>query len=176
MNLWQCLKRTKYPHLAPRIHNVKLSRSLEDVASSLRQENPPTPSIGQVKTALKQLNSKKATGSDGIPAWVLKRYCEELAPIIHDIICASIKQCEYPTACKHALVIPVPKVNPPRDIENDFRQISILPQMAKVLEKLQLKLNLPSSRINDNQHAFMYIQANDQPCPHSPTSRRTGLM
>ena len=26
--------------------------------------------------------------------------------------------------------------------------------MAKVLEKLQLKLNLPSSRINDNQHAF----------------------
>ncbi|CAB4018468.1 Hypothetical predicted protein, partial [Paramuricea clavata] len=101
--------------------------SLEDVASSLRQENPPTPSIGQVKTALKQLNSKKATG---------------------------IKECEYPTAYKHALVIPVPKVNPPRDIENDFRQISILPQMAKVLEKLQLKLNLPSSRINDNQHAF----------------------
>ncbi|CAB3978984.1 Hypothetical predicted protein [Paramuricea clavata] len=128
--------------------------SLEDVASSLRQENPPTPSIGQVKTALKQLNSKKANGSDGIPAWVLKRYCEELAPIVHDIICASIKECEYPTAYKHALVIPVPKVNPPRDIENDFRQISILPQMAKVLEKLQLKLNLPSSRINDNQHAF----------------------
>ncbi|CAB4036129.1 Hypothetical predicted protein [Paramuricea clavata] len=128
--------------------------SLEDVASSLRQENPPTPSIGQVKTALKQLNSKKATGSDGIPAWVLKRYCEELAPIVHDIICDSIKECEYPTAYKHALVIPVPKVNPPRDIENDFRQISILPQMAKVLEKLQLKLNLPSSGINDNQHAF----------------------
>ena len=48
--------------------------SLEDVASSLRQENPPTPSVGQVKTALKQLNSKKATGSDGIPAWVLKRH------------------------------------------------------------------------------------------------------
>ena len=128
--------------------------SLEDVASSLRQENPPTPSIGQVKTALKQLNSKKATGSDGIPAWVLKRYCEELAPIVHDIICASIKECEYLIAYKHALVIPVPKVNPPRDIENDFRQISILPQMAKVPEKLQLKLNLPSSRINDNQHAF----------------------
>ena len=69
--------------------------SLEDVASSLRQENPPTPSIRQVKTALKQLNSKKATGSDGIPEWVLKRYCEELAPIVHDIICASIKECEY---------------------------------------------------------------------------------
>ncbi len=39
-------------------------------------------------------------------------------------------------------------------MENDFHQISILPQIAKVLEKLQLKLNLPSLRINDNQHAF----------------------
>ena len=26
--------------------------------------------------------------------------------------------------------------------------------MAKVLEKLQLKLNLPSLRLNENQHAF----------------------
>ena len=127
---------------------------LEDIASSLREENPPTPSIGLVKAALKQLNPKKATGSDKIPGWVLKRYCEELAPVVHDIICASIVQCKYPTAYKHALVTPVPKVKPPRDIDNDFRQISILPQMAKVLEKLQLKLNLPSLRLNENQHAF----------------------
>ena len=127
---------------------------LEDIATSLREENPPTPSIGLVKAALKQLNPKKATGSDKIPGWVLKRYCEELAPVVHDIICASIVQCKYPTAYKHALVTPVAKVKPPRDIDNDFRQISILPQMAKVLEKLQLKLNLPSLRLNENQHAF----------------------
>ncbi|CAB4038005.1 Hypothetical predicted protein, partial [Paramuricea clavata] len=132
------------------LDNNLISDSTSDTVEILQNIFTKT----MVKTALKQLNSKKATGSDGIPAWVLKRYCEELAPIVHDIICASIKECEYPTAYKHALVIPVPKVNPSRDIENDFRQISILPQMAKVLEKLQLKLNLPSSRINDNQHAF----------------------
>ena len=79
-----------------------------------------------VKAALKQLNPKKATGSGKIPGWVLKRYCEELAPVVDDIICASIVQCKYPTAYKHALVTPVPKVKPPRDIDNDFRQISIL--------------------------------------------------
>ena len=48
----------------------------------------------------------------------------------------------------------MPKVNPPNDIDNDFRQISILPQMAKVLEKVQLKLNLSSLQFNENQHAF----------------------
>ena len=41
--------------------------SLEEVEQSLRRGNPPTPSIGLVKAALKQLNPKKATGSDMIP-------------------------------------------------------------------------------------------------------------
>ena len=128
--------------------------SLEEVEQSLRGGNPPSPSIGLAKAALKQLNPKKATESDKIPGLVLKRYCEELAPVVHDIICASITQCKYPSAYKHALVTPVPKVNPPNDIDNDFRQISILPQMAKVLEKVQLKLNLSSLQLNENQHAF----------------------
>ena len=67
----------------------------------------------------------------------------------------ALTQCKYPTAYRHALVTPIPKVTPPRDIENDFRQISILPQMAKVLESLQLKMNIHSSKINDSQHAFI---------------------
>ena len=72
-----------------------------------RQPNwplPATPSIGQVKAALKRLNPKKATGYDGVPAWFLKHFHEELAPVIHDIICASIFQCKYPTPYKRALV------------------------------------------------------------------------
>ena len=34
------------------------------------------------------------------------------------------------------------------------RQISILPQMAKVLEKLQLNLNSTDLKIHNSQHAF----------------------
>ena len=45
--------------------------SLEEVEQSLRGGNPPTPSVGLVKTALKQLTRKKATGSDMISVWVL---------------------------------------------------------------------------------------------------------
>ena len=49
---------------------------------------------------------------------------------MHDIICASIEQSKYPTSHKHALVSPVPKVYNPTDINNDFKQISVLPQIG----------------------------------------------
>ena len=120
----------------------------------LRDTTPPLPSIGQVKNCLKHLNPKKATGVDKIPAWILKRFCEDLAPVIHNIVTASINQCKYPSQYKHALVSPVAKVGNPSDIENDFRQISVLPQMAKVIEKIQLQLNIRHLKIKNNQHAF----------------------
>ena len=107
------------------------------------------PSIGQVKSHL-----RKATGVDDILAWILKHFSEDLAPVIHDIIIRSISQCRYPTLYKHALITPVPKVTNPCDIENDFRQISILPQMAKIIEKIQLQLNGPDPKIKNNRHAF----------------------
>ena len=51
-------------------------------------------------------------------------------------------QISYPFY-KHALITPyIAKVNLANDIENYFRQISVLLQLAKVLEKIQLQLNL----------------------------------
>ena len=40
------------------------------------------------------------------------------------------------------------------DVNNDFRKISILPQVAKVHEKIQLMLNKSELRISTTQHAF----------------------
>ena len=100
------------------------------------------------------MNPRKATSADGVPTWLLKRFHEELAPVVHDIICASIVQSKYPTSYKHALVSPVPKVDNPTDIDDDFRQISVLPQVAKVLERIQLKLNLKDLGLNASQHTF----------------------
>ena len=77
-----------------------------------------------------------------------------MALVVRNIICASIVQCKYPKPYKHALICPIPKVNPPKDIDNDFRQISVLPQLAKVLEKLQLSLRRQDLTPRYNQHAF----------------------
>ena len=125
-----------------------------EISDRLQDRPPPLPSIGQVKAIMKHLNGRKATGCDEVPAWLLKSFHEEIAPALHDIICASIQQCKYPTAYKHALISPVPKVSNPADINNDFRQISVLPQAAKVLEKIQLMLNKRNMKIDATQHAF----------------------
>ena len=126
---------------------------VDDVVSLLRDNIPATPSIGQIKSSLKHLNSRKATGADEIPAWLLKRFHEELAPVVHDIICCSIKECKFSVSYKHALIT-FPKVSCPKDIENDFRQVSILPHTAKLLEKHQLLLNKSDILLNNTQHGF----------------------
>ena len=74
--------------------------------------------------------------------------------MVHDIVCCSVSQCYYPSLYKHALISPVPKVHNPRDINNDFPQISVLPQLAKVLEKIELRLNIEDLKIKNNQHAL----------------------
>ena len=71
------------------------------------------------------------------------RYCRQYPPM---------RQISKPLY-KHALISPVPKVNDPMNLVTDFRQISVIPQVAKVLEKIQLLLN---------QHAFMKGEIHSQ--------------
>ena len=128
---------------------------LDDVELLLKDYPPPLPSIGQIKYALDHLNQSKATGADGVPAWLLKRFSNVLAPIVHNIITASIKQCKYPGHYKHGLVTPVPKAYPPSDVSNDFRQISVLPHIGKILERVQLlQLNQNDIVLRPSQHGF----------------------
>ena len=61
--------------------------SVSELANSLEDRPSPIANIGQIKAMLKHLNPRKATGVDGVPAWLLKRFYEELASAVHDIIC-----------------------------------------------------------------------------------------
>ena len=45
-------------------------------------------------------------------------------------------------------------VSCPKDIENNLRQVPILPHMAKLLEKRQLLLNKSDILLNNTQHGF----------------------
>ena len=63
---------------------------------------------------------------------LIKRFDEGLASAINYIICCSIKECKFLLSHKHALITAIPRVSCPKDIENDFRQVTILPRMAKL--------------------------------------------
>jgi hypothetical protein len=129
----------------------------------LRNTTPPLPSIGQVKNCLKHLSPRKATVVDRIPAWILKRFSDYLAPVVHNIVTASIKQCKHPSQYKHALISPVAKVRNRSDVENDYRQISVLPQLlAKVIEKLQLQLNISDCLADDSSTRYNNKEFNNK--------------
>lgn len=102
------------------------------VVPASKRCSPPLPSIGQVKMALKLEYC----------GWFLKQYCKDLAPVVRNIITGRITQMQTSyLLLRHGLITPIAKVNPPKDIENDVCQISVLLQLAKVLEMIQLQLN-----------------------------------
>ena len=125
---------------------------MDEVETLLKDYSPSLPSIGQIRYALDHLKQSKATGADGVPAWLLKRFSSVLAPIVHDIITATYPK--YPSCYKHGLVSPVPKVYPPVDISNDVRQVSVLPHIGKILERVQLQLNQKDITLRPSQHGF----------------------
>lgn len=65
----------------------------------------------------------------------------------------TVNERKYPSLYKQALVSPVPKVNPPENVEMDFRQISVLPVLSKVLEKVQILLNKDAFKVKENEYA-----------------------
>ncbi len=62
----------------------------------------------------------------------------------------------------------MPKIYPPADVSNDFRQISVLPHIGKILERVQLQLNEKDIILRPSQHGFT--------SGRSTTSHSHGLM
>ena len=48
----------------------------------------------------------------------------------------------------------MPKEYRPTDVSNDFRQISVLPHIGKILERVQLQLNQNDIIVRPGQHGF----------------------
>jgi len=87
-----------------------------------------------VAQQLKRLKKKKATGLDGIPPKFLK----EISPIIAKPVCfiinLSLESCQIPNEWKLAKIVPIHKSGNISEA-NNFRPISILPVLSKVLER-----------------------------------------
>lgn len=88
----------------------------------------------EILHALFKTNSN-ATGSDGIPTKLLKMVFPLILPIIENIFNSSLQVGVFPTSWKTALVTPIPKINN-RIRLTDYRPISILPVLSKILERI----------------------------------------
>ena len=94
--------------------------------------------VSEVRKALKELKSNKATGVDGIPSHLLKDGSDALASPLSAIFNLTIQQNVIPAEWKKAKVTPLHKSGTKDDPRN-YRPISVLPVVSKVLERLIYK-------------------------------------
>lgn len=83
---------------------------------------------------IRSLKPSKAKDMFGMDTIMLKNVSLSLANPITILINQSITQGEFPNAWKSAIVSPIYKSGDPHSISN-YRPISILPVMSKILEK-----------------------------------------
>eukprot|EP00061_Rhincodon_typus_P010409 g34672.t1 len=71
----------------------------------------PVPSVtaSDVRSVFPGVNTRKATGLDGVPGRALTSCADQLAEVFIDIFNLSLLQAEVPTCFKKTTIIPVPK-------------------------------------------------------------------
>ena len=105
----------------------------------LRANHPNCPpdllvTMREAQASLSSLKTGKAIGPDMIPNRVLKEFAPELALVITDIYNRSPVEGYVPSLLKSAIVNPLPKVSPPKEIKSDLRPIALTCTIAKVME------------------------------------------
>ena len=103
-------------------------------ASSTPVFNFTEVSVAEVVKIVKSLKSN-ACGIDNISSQFLKIAIDLLAPYITHIINVSFKHNTFPDRWKQAIIKPIPKNDNPSS-PTDFRPISLLPAISKIIEKI----------------------------------------
>ena len=98
------------------------------------------PTIGQnssenVAEILLSTPSHKVTGNDGISAKLLKIAAPGIIPSLTKLLNHCLQTKTFPNVWKVAKVTPVFKGNGSKDDKNNYRPISVLPVLSKIMEK-----------------------------------------
>ena len=91
-------------------------------------------STHQAFCALRSIKVEKSPGPDKVPNRIWKEFAFELAPVVRERYNTSLVEGVVPCAWKQSLVVPVPKVSPPKVLEEDLRPISLTALLAKIME------------------------------------------
>lgn len=98
---------------------------------------------------------RKSSGPDGIPYWIFRRFAFIFADPITAIFNRSLKEGSVPSCFKEAHITPIPKTSAAKDV-SEYRPISLLPILSKVLEKLVAKHWIRPYMVEmDNQFAYV---------------------
>ena len=88
----------------------------------------------EVCIRLKNIKNHSSAGPDGITAWMLQTFAEEVAPSVASLFNLSIKTGKIPVDWKLSNIVPIPKDSSKHEV-GSYRPISLLPIISKILEK-----------------------------------------
>lgn len=91
--------------------------------------------LQEVDSILMSLKTESAPGWDGIQTKFLKMIRSAIVPIICHLTNLIFNQGIFPSSLKKSIVTPVHKGGSKDDV-NNFRPISVLPAISKIIEKL----------------------------------------
>ena len=89
----------------------------------------------QVLQLLLNLPTDSASGPDAISSRMLKSTASSIAFPLSHIFNLSLKSGTLPSEWKHSHIVPIPKTKSPSSLPSDYRPISLLPIISKVLER-----------------------------------------
>lgn len=142
----------------------KLNLTENDLAGKFECKNSPINSLmlletdeAEVYKTVMSLKNTQSTGWDGISAAFIKKGIKFLIKPLTHIFNLCLSSGRFPNVLKHSIVIPVFKSGE-RDIVTNYRPISLLPTVAKILEKIinsRLTSYLEKNKIiSENQFGF----------------------
>uniref|UniRef100_H3B479 Reverse transcriptase domain-containing protein n=1 Tax=Latimeria chalumnae TaxID=7897 RepID=H3B479_LATCH len=103
------------------------------------QELDQTPTLEDVEKAIKEIAPGKAAGNDQIPPELLKAGGRKLASDIHALLCTCWEESHIPQDLKDAKIITLYKNKGDKADCNNYRGISLLSVVGKVLARVLLK-------------------------------------
>ena len=104
---------------------------------------------------LAALDPSKASGQDGISARMLKCTAYSIAPSITKLFNLSLTTGTIPSVWKKSLIVPIPK-NQELSNPSNYRPVSLLPIVSKVLERHIFMIVMDHLKLNHPLSAFQW--------------------
>ena len=117
----------------PPLTDIDYHRFMADPSSPYPEEIFCTEE--DVFNLLLALDTSKASGSDGISGRMLKGTSHSIAPVLTNLFNLSIKTGKIPQKWKISSIVPIPKSQTNTDDPCNYRPISLLPVVSKLLER-----------------------------------------
>ena len=118
------------------------------------EKTDTTITVEEVKQAIKDAPKKKSSGPDDITVLHLKHQGENALNLLAKLFTNVVNKNIIPQIWKLANIVPIPKPDKDLNVGKSYRPISLISNIAKILERIILKRIQPHLPNKEYQHGY----------------------